>query len=475
MKSALGPLLCACLLAGASGPVAGASPFDDPFGAAHQTTPNPAQAWGGAPGGPCPVSLPAERPWHLAEVVDLALCHNPQTREAWANARVRAAQLGEAQAGYLPSATLSATLARTQTSSSGGFQIPPQTQFRPLLSLNYLLFDFGSRDATVEAARQSLIAANWTQNATLQNVLFSTVQAYYQLFATQAAVDAARESERASLESLNAATFRHQVGAATLADKLQAQTAYSQARLNRQKAEGDARVAQGVLANLLGLDADRPLRVVPPVWQAPGAGPDDNVRRLIEAAKRARPDLAAAEAQVRAAEANIQAARSSGKPSISLFANYGYNYSSVLNDTRNWSTGLTLNFPLFTGFATTYRVRTARAQLDAQAAGRDRLADQVALDVWRAYQNLNTSRDTWASTEDLLASAIQSEQLALGRYKAGAGNILELLNAQASLANARLQRVQAQYNWQIARAALSQAVGQLDRDSAVPPQAAATP
>lgn len=45
-------------------------------------------------------------PLSLPDVVDHALCNNPQTREAWANARYQAAQVGMAQSAYLPSVDL---------------------------------------------------------------------------------------------------------------------------------------------------------------------------------------------------------------------------------------------------------------------------------------------------------------------------------------------------------------------------------
>jgi outer membrane protein TolC len=61
-----------------------------------------------------------------------------------------------------------------------------------------------------------------------------------------------------------------------------------------------------------------------------------------------------------------------------------------------------------------------------------------------------------------VSSAIQSERVALGRYKAGVGNILNLLTAQVSLASARMQNIQAVYNWHIAKAALAQSMGKLD-------------
>ena len=63
-----------------------------------------------------------------------------------------------------------------------------------------------------------------------------------------------------------------------------------------------------------------------------------------------------------------------------------------------------------------------------------------------------------------MASASQSEAVALGRYKAGAGNVLDLLNAQSSLANARMQNIQALYDWLTQKAVLAQAIGRLGLD-----------
>jgi outer membrane protein TolC len=50
----------------------------------------------------------------------------------------------------------------------------------------------------------------------------------------------------------------------------------------------------------------------------------------------------------------------------------------------------------------------------------------------------------------------------MGRYKAGVGNILDSINAQSALASARQQQIQANLNWNIARATLAQSIGGLD-------------
>ena len=69
------------------------------------------------------------------------------------------------------------------------------------------------------------------------------------------------------------------------------------------------------------------------------------------------------------------------------------------------------------------------------------------------------------SSADLVASADASARVALGRYQAGVGTIIDLLTAQTALASARQQNIQATYSWQIARAQLAQAMGRLDIDA----------
>jgi TolC family type I secretion outer membrane protein len=405
---------------------------------------------------PCGFSNTGKAPLSLPDVVERALCNNPQTREAWANARAQAAQVGVSGSAYLPSINATGSLTHNETSST------TYNQHNVGLSLGYLLYDFGGRDATLENAKQVLAALNATQDTTIQSVFLSAVQAYYQLFATQAAVDSTKEAEKSSLESFNAAAARYGVGAGTPADKLQAQTAYSQAVLNRIRAEGDAKNAQGSLANVMGLDANQALEIVPPLARTPDAQFEGDVARLIDEARKNRPDLAAAEAQIKAAQANVEAVQASGMPSISLTTNLNHDDTTISSTTNSSSLGVSVSIPLFTGFNTTYRTQAAQAQVETRMAQRDRLSQQVALDVWRAYQGLITQTQSLKTSADLVASASQSERVALGRYKAGVGNILDVLTAQSALASARQQNIQALYGWYTARSTLAQAVGQLD-------------
>ncbi len=423
----------------------------DPFNTEAMLPLKPALRPGGTAGDPCAEAMPSGA-LGLLEVVNLALCSNPQTREVWASARAQAAQVGVSKGSYLPGLTLNAS----------GNRISPGTSQRSYgLTLSYLLYDFGTRAASLENARQLLTAANATQDSTVQTVFLQAVQSFYQVQATQAALNAALESERASKESLTAAEARYATGVATPADKLQAQTAWSQSTLNRITADGSLKNARGSLANIIGLDAHKNVALDAANIAAAPASFDRDVNMLIEEARARRPDLQAAEAQVKAAEASADAARAAGKPSISLTASRNQTNSAGITSSGS-TVGLSASVPLFSGYAPTYRIRAAEAQVETQKARMERVRLQVAMDVWTAYQNLVTATQSLRTTADLLSSAEQSERVALGRYKAGVGNILDVLNAQSALASARQQRIQSTYNWNINRAALAQAMGSLD-------------
>lgn len=403
---------------------------------------------------PCATTLP-DTPLTAVDAVDLMLCNHPQTREVWAAARAQAAQVGVARAGWLP--TLSGSAGTTRFD----YQNSAYTRDSAAITLSWLLYDFGQRSASVESAQQLLGAAAATQDVTVQTLFLNALQAYYAAQATRAAVASALQAERSAQESFQAAAARYQVGVATPADRLQAQTALSQATLNRIKAEGEARNALGTLANALGFAAQQRIVLADLPAVPATAAFQKEVDGLIVEAQARRPDLRAAEAQLKAAEASVELARAQGRPTISLGAGPTWQESAGVTQ-QGGSIGLTLNVPIFSGFETTYRVRSAAAQAEVRAAQRDRLRSQVALDVWKAYQSLTTATQSLQTTADLVASAEQSERVALGRYKAGVGTILDVLSAQAALASARLQRIQAQLDWNVYRATLAQSVGALD-------------
>jgi outer membrane protein len=408
---------------------------------------------------PC-ASRDVKSPMTIVEVVDRVLCQNPKSHEAWANARFQAAQVGVADAPFLPSVNVNGAVVRNQIDGAG--TDASYNNAAATASLSYLLYDFGGRDATLENAYQLFQAANATQDSVVQGLFLEAIRGYYQVNSTMEAIESIKQAERTSQASLDAANARYQAGVATPADRLQAQTAHSEVVLNLITAQGALQNARGALANLMGMDPNQPY-VLEPTAKAPAYDKfQADIGQLITEARQRRPDLAAAEAQVKAAQANISAVEAAGKPSLSLTTELGYVDRQFVGSNQNSAIGLNVTIPLFTGFASTYSIRAAREQAAARQALRDQINLQVALDVWNAYQNLQTETQSVETSRDLVASATQNNDVAIGRYKAGVGNIIDVLTAQSALSSARVRYIQAVFSWNIARASLAYAMGQLD-------------
>ena len=399
----------------------------------------------------------------LAEVVDLGLRNNPLTRVSWANARAAAAAYGSERGAYFPTIDGDVTGTRLKTVASQGRSAVSQSVLSPSLSLTYLLFDFGGRSGKVGAARNALVAANFTHNATLQDVVLQIQAAYFQYIANRALLQAQRITVREAQTNLEAAEARHRVGVATIADVLQARTAASQAELAAQATEGDLQTSRGALALSLGLPANLPYDIDSTAAQMPVSVLADSVDVLIARAVEARPDLAAARAEYESSRDQISVARASRLPSLELNGTGGRTYTTSLpQGGNNYTLSLGLRIPLFAGFSRIYDQRQAAALADAAAARTDALGQQVVFQVFSSYYALRTADRRVRTTEDLIASAQLSNDVALGRYKAGVGSVLDLLTAQAALADARAQQVLARLEWNTSLAQLAHDAGVLD-------------
>jgi TolC family type I secretion outer membrane protein len=405
---------------------------------------------------------PTGVPLELAQIVDLALSNNPATRATWLEARLAEANLGSVRSAYLPAVDLDASLTHARTSIGMA-----TTLSGPNLSLDYLLFDFGGRNAAAEAARQTLIASGFTHNQTIQDVILDVEQAYYDYLDAKALLTAQEATIKERQKSLDSADARHRAGVATIADVLQARTALSQAKLTYETIDGNLRRLQGTIATLMGLPASTPFLVGDLPADVPTQQVSDAVESLMSRAVTERPDLAAARAEVERARQRVTVIRAQGLPSVGVGASVGNVFTNGLNRRSTpYSAGISLRVPLFTGFKNTYDIRAAQIETQLAAENARNVEQQVGLQVWTSYYALQTAMQRVATSRDLLRDATESVDVAMGRYRAGIGNILDLLTAQAALENARAEEVQARTDWFLSVAQLAHDTGTLTRAAA---------
>ncbi len=423
----------------------------------------PAPVQGPAPETEKPVLPDPDRALTLERVLDIALQNNPRTQAAWASARAAWAEMGARKAAYYPSLDLGGNFTRTKQTVGGQLSFL-QTTYGPSVALSALLYDFGRREADVDAAEAAALASGFAFNAVLADTVLLVQESFYRYVNAQALLEAARAGLEDAEVSLKAADERRGAGVATIAEVLQARTVRSRALLIQQETEGAVQALRGAMATVMGLPVTTPFEAQPlPDAIAPPAGLDGTIEELVEAALSGRPDLEASRARALEAALEAKRVRAEAWPSLTAGGAFGryYYYHSDRDANDTYSGTIGLRFPLFTGFEHSYRLKKAEAEAEANRAETRDLANQVALQVWNSYYAVQTALKQVSTSADLLASADESAAVALERYKAGVGTILDLLSAQRALSEARAQAVLARSDWLISLARLARDTGRL--------------
>lgn len=413
----------------------------------------------------CTSEFDSKQSLSLADAVDQALCHNPQVKLAWAGIKAQAGGVGEARAAYLP--TLNLTVNRLFNSTEyPDTRIPTSNNqgTTKYANLTWRLFNFGAREANLEAANLLLHSAIASHHATVQKILASVIGAYFDAATAEAVYQARHRARQLADSTLQATRHRESSGVAAISDVLQAQTAFARAQLAQERALGDLKKAHAALVYMMGLPPATPLHL-PDNMGMPAAQQTKTLQAWLEEAQTRHPAIVAAQAQLKASQAKIDALRREGIASLDLTYSYyenGYPNQGLSAVQTNVTTyGLTLTIPIFEGFARTYKIRGAQAQAEQNEARLQDALLQTAMEVVKAHADAQSSLENLKAAQLLIQSAEAAVKSAERRYNIGAADILELLSTQNTLADAQQERIRSLAEWHAARLKLLAAAGAL--------------
>ncbi len=393
----------------------------------------------------------AGKSYTLAELIDLAEQHNPETRVAWEEAKARAGALGIARSALYPTMSAVALAVTLRQASLIGEYFHRQTEgvFEPVLHVEYLVFDIGGRSGAIDAAKANLLASDLNFNDTHRKIIFQVASAYYRVLNAEGQ----RQAAEASLENAKAveddATARLANGLATKPDQMEATAARAQSDYDLQAAIGAVAIARGDLASAMGLPPGTAFKVQSiDELQLPTAIAD-SVDEEMERAFKQRPELLEQMARIRAADASIKQARSTYFPSLSFSGDGGlaraYGQQDLMPGSyaqgEVWTTELQLKWTLFDGTRREHEIAQAQAEKKAAQAGVDALRDQIADEVWTAYSNEQTALRQQQAAAALLTASAQSYEAAHESYGYGVRNLLDVVSAQKALAQARSEDI----------------------------------
>jgi outer membrane protein TolC len=334
------------------------------------------------------------------------------------------------------------------------------------LSLNQLLFDRAAwaRLAQSGAQREAEQGEAREQTATSE---LEGIQRFFALYRSQASIQVLEANVRRSEEQLERARALFQAGRVGKGEELSAQVNLGNDRIFLVERRAQLVADQGQLAVWLALPGAEPLEAVEPgsLDTLPPA-PLPLAQALSEAKSR-RPLLVALRERVRAAELEQRVASSGYWPTLSLSAGYGrravspdivYLQPGLQNAV---SAGLTLTWDLFSGFATDAATQRAALSQRILSLNLEQTERELEASVRQAHESLQAQMTATELAADNRKAAASALVLAQERFNAGVGSTLEVRDAQLKLTQAELTLLENRIDVELARFALTRAMGML--------------
>jgi outer membrane protein len=413
----------------------------------------------------------------LEQARQIALERNLSVAQAQNNVEAAQASVMAATGDYLPTLSASGGWTRNQTEGPvtiGGVQIPNTkavfNNFSTSVNLNYTLFNGFAREGNYTRTSANAIATEQTAARTRQSIIFQVERAYLNVLRNEQLVKVSEENLKRDLRQLERITESNRVGALSRADVYRQQSQVAADELSVINAQNNYDKAKADLLALIGLDVNDDYTIADPSISTEIARSElessaEQYSNFPELARRAlakRPDYLGATESVRSAEGGISAARSGYFPSVSAFAGYGFSNRELSRLTENKSInwGLNLRWNLFDGFSTNEALQSAYVQKKNAELSLQQTERNINVEVKKALLDLEAARKAYEVSQKGLVSATEDRKIAEERYNLGAGTLLDLLTANAGLVSAQANKVNAVYDFIIAKRNLEYVIGE---------------
>ena len=417
----------------------------------------------------------------LLQTYELARGGDPQLSAAESQRLATKEGAVQARAAMLPQINGSAGVSRTfpqgdsTVIDTDGDGIPDTsvgnegaTTRRFGVDADQMVFDFG-RINTLRSQRAISRAADFQLDSAGDDLVTRTSQAYFNVLVAMETLAAAEAQEAALKKQFDFADKRLEVGLAPITDVHEARAQYDAARANTIVVRNALEDAYQALTEITGQPI-RSLKALPQDFQ-PQLPSSQGVDEWIAAAIENNPDLKAQEYLLQSADADIQTARAGHLPSLYLGASYSDSKTvsggSSFGDgdgNRGGTLSLNLSVPIFSGGATSSRVRQAIAQRDVTQDQLEQLRRGLVRNTRNAYQTLVAGVSEVEARKAAVFSARSAYEASQVGLEVGTRTVLDVLVNQQTLFNAEREYALARYNFLQNRLLLEQAAGSLDVD-----------
>jgi outer membrane protein TolC len=309
-----------------------------------------------------------------------------------------------------------------------------------------------------QAGRAGVRTAQFEEGIAREQVATATALTYLETMRADRSVVAAQANVTLGQTLLKLAQDQRDAGIATGVDVTRAETRLAQEQVRLSRAETDAETSRLQLQRIVGLPLGSSFTLTDPLRFSVDTLPA--IETAVATAEDARGEVRAAQAQVTVNKLETGAARAEQLPSLEFLGDYGVSGITPVTSalpTRRYA--IQLNVPIFNGGLTRGRIQVASSREQQAQLQLASVRGQVEEDVRLAYAGLRTTADTVRAADLAVSLAERELEMARDRFRAGVGDNIELVTAQTTLANARLDQVSALAVYNGARLNLAAALG----------------
>lgn len=394
----------------------------------------------------------------LDKCIELALGNNPQINAAFHDILASDARIKQVWSNYFPQVSWQTGYTRIkqlQLSDALGKNLTFNYFILGQVTLQQMLYDFGVTQNQATIKRLDYEAYKTTLGATINDVIYQTKDAYYNLLYAFENKRVAEDTVKKFEMFYNQAKAFYEIGMNPKVDVTIAEVNLSNAKLQLIQADNAVNLAVAKLNNVMGVPFIDKYNVQERLKYQPV---DVTFNQSVEIARDARPELKLAELKVESANQTLKLVKKSYFPTLSIEGQYQVGGKSWTSN-YGYNLGGYLNFPTVNGMLIKNEIQEARYLYDKEIANAKNTQNQIYLEIQNAYLMLEEKKNQMPVAMLGVKQAKENYELSYGRYRVGEANPTELKDAQINYQQAQLSYYNALYQYNSAKAALEKAIG----------------
>ena len=423
-------------------------------------------------------SIVISQTYSLNESVQVALENKETLKASVMDLQTSKQNVRESYSTILPSLRFSSSMSESQfPQQTGGYnpssgeiildQISSITSASSNISLSQNIYDGGVWWNTIRQAKNSYKISEEYNRQIKTNIIKGVHSAYFNYLKAAQLLDVSRSNLMSAQQQLSLAEQRFKLGSSKKTDFLKAEVRFGQARVDLVNNDAALQNAYMNLKNSMGLigknidfsveEVEAPMEIIP------------EFETGFTLLQKSNPSVKAKQYQITAAEINEKIAKGARMPNISANTsvsgssdNIGDALSNSTNEKQRINTGLSISIPIFSGNSISTRIQKAKISVDKQQSEYLTQLQDLSVQLRYTLDRLKNYEEIIPINETVLESAEEDLKLAQVRYAQGSTTILEVLDSQVSVQQAKSSLIRSKYDAYIEQTNLKALLGSLD-------------